>query len=229
MINKKGIIYAAFNKINGKAYIGQTISSLPKRITRHYRDSKNHSYAFANALRKYNRRDWDWVVLHNNIDREKLNELEIKEIKRHNSYFGGYNSTTGGEDNPMNYKEYRKKVSESKIGKKRPDMIEVMRNININRIYTDEQRERISEKTSGSNNPMYGKNHTEQSRLKISKSQGAKEFIVLKDGKEVGRWINKAKCGRDLNIDNSSITKCLRGKQSNIKGYQFLFVEDING
>ena len=50
---KTGIIYIATNIKNGKSYIGQTISKLNKRVSRHYKSSKTHSYKFANALKKY--------------------------------------------------------------------------------------------------------------------------------------------------------------------------------
>ena len=56
---KIGIIYIAINKISKKSYIGQTTQCLNDRISAHYSDSKKYKYAFANALRKYEKEDWE--------------------------------------------------------------------------------------------------------------------------------------------------------------------------
>lgn len=94
---KKGIIYRAFNKINEKSYIGQTIVSLATRKSRHYGDAelKNSNYKFARALRKYKKEDWEWIILEeaNYLD---LDNLEINYITKFDSFKNGYNSNLGG-------------------------------------------------------------------------------------------------------------------------------------
>ena len=222
---RTGIIYIATNKINGKSYIGQTIGHISKRISRHHDNSKNHKYAFANALRKYNKSDWEWKTLYNNIPCDKLDIAEMCAIYLYDTYYCGYNSTLGGEDNPMRYSEFRKKVSESKIGKKRPDQAIRVVNVMKNRKISDLERHRRSESTSGKNNPMFGKNHKDDSRLKISKNLGSRQFNVYKDNILVGTWINKKDCARKLGIDNSQITKYLKGKNKNSLGYIFVYQE----
>ena len=105
-MNKIGIIYMATSP-SGKSYIGQTIQGLKTRVRKHYADSKNHTYAFANALRKYNMDEWKWKIIHNNIEIDFIDLAEICAIYTYNTYYNGYNSTVGGDDNPMRYKKFR--------------------------------------------------------------------------------------------------------------------------
>lgn len=55
-----GIIYCAYNKINQKRYIGQTIQRLSERKVAHY--SKDKEIYFHKALHKYAEDDWEWCV-----------------------------------------------------------------------------------------------------------------------------------------------------------------------
>lgn len=116
------IIYKVTNKINGKVYIGQTISSLQTRKSQHLYESRKNSYIFHRAIRKYGFINFSWEVLCICESREELNEMEFHYIKQYHSYMreGGYN---------MNYGYYsiyelsditRKKMSISKTGNKNP-------------------------------------------------------------------------------------------------------------
>lgn len=136
-MKKTGIIYIATNKISGKSYIGQTVKILNKRMDGHYKDSilKNnngswkHTFKFANALRKYKKEDWEWQILFDDVARKDLCLMEQWAIYDIDTFHNGYNSTEGGEKNPMTYAESRAKVSRSKMGKKRPDVSERLKNV----------------------------------------------------------------------------------------------------
>lgn len=86
-----GIIYRAFNKITGKSYIGQTTRTLEIRKQDHYHNINRYCYKFPNALRKYKKEDWEWIVL-TKIEDNKLDEYEQYYIKLFDSYKNGYNS-----------------------------------------------------------------------------------------------------------------------------------------
>jgi group I intron endonuclease len=93
------IIYKVTNKINNKVYIGQTTLSLDERRKYHYKESrrKNDTTYFHNALNKYHYEDFVWEILEDNIDNiDTLNEKEIYYISFYDTYFNGYNETTGG-------------------------------------------------------------------------------------------------------------------------------------
>lgn len=117
----KGLIYKATSP-SGKVYIGQTKRSLYERKRDHiYWAKKGLNTKFGNALRKYGS-EIVWEVLHR-VSINRLDELEIQEIKKYKSYRYGYNSTLGGDGgSPMlgknHSKETIKKMSDAKKGKK---------------------------------------------------------------------------------------------------------------
>lgn len=111
------IIYKATNLINGKGYIGLSQQTLDKRREKHYNDAKyGPCYYFQRALRKYKKRDWEWIILDTCNTKEEAGILEQKYIAEYGTFGGGYNLTTGGESGWEIGEETRKKLSESHIG-----------------------------------------------------------------------------------------------------------------
>ena len=94
----KGLIYRAYNIISGKSYIGQTTTALAYRTALHYSAAKTNKgkYHFVNALRFYNKEDWQWSIVEDNIEQELLNEKEINYIKQFDTFENGYNGNYGG-------------------------------------------------------------------------------------------------------------------------------------
>lgn len=93
-----GIIYCAYNKINNKRYIGQTIHSLEKRIRHHYSKYSSCVY-FHRALKKYKENDWIWKIIDHANSQEELDEKEIFWISffKTQNLQHGYNLTAGGQ------------------------------------------------------------------------------------------------------------------------------------
>ena len=122
MLNKKGeevgIIYGWYNTKNGKWYIGQTIDE-ECRFKRHIYNAinKKDNSKFHRALRKYGLDNWVYCVLEDNILRENLNLKEQEWIEYYDSYYSGYNLTTGGDTNCIFSEEVKRKISESRKGK----------------------------------------------------------------------------------------------------------------
>lgn len=115
-----GIIYIAKNKVNSKCYVGQTTKSLDHRIKTHYKDSKYRTHPFANALKKYGKQDWEWILLEQSI-LNKLDVLEQHYIKKFDTMFPvGYNMDTGGNANKVVSPEVRRKISRSLSGTLHP-------------------------------------------------------------------------------------------------------------
>lgn len=89
-------IYKITNKINGHAYIGQSIN-----ITRRWRDHKNRYLKDDNSLykafSKYGLENFDFIVVEE-CEPDKLNEREKYYIEYYNTFFDGYNETIGGEN-----------------------------------------------------------------------------------------------------------------------------------
>jgi len=92
------VIYKITNKINGKAYIGQTIQKVEQRWKEHCKKSKQNISAISQALTKYGKENFTFEVIKKDIlNIEELNRLENLYIKLENTMSPfGYNLTEGG-------------------------------------------------------------------------------------------------------------------------------------
>ena len=97
-MRRRGIIYCAYNKVNQKRYIGQTIQRLCERRGAHY--SKISAPYFHHALMKYERTDWDWKIIDYGDNQEELNNKEVFWIRFFDTTNSqkGYNIREGGQD-----------------------------------------------------------------------------------------------------------------------------------
>lgn len=143
------IIYKVTNIVNNKMYIGQTVRDLKNRKNNHLSAAKLHKYNshFHNALRKYGSDNFDWEIIHDNIDDiDFLNRLELFYIDYYDTFDSGYNLTLGG-GGMSGFKrsdESRKKQSLAKIGKKHSE--KAKKNMSENHV-----------DFSGNKHPNYGK------------------------------------------------------------------------
>src|SRR5208282_701384 len=72
----------------------------------------------------------------------------------------------------------RKALIGKNLGKKNPGVAEA----NRNRVLTDEQRAKLSENNAGENNPFFGKQHSEETRSKLSEIRRGKSWRLTKYG-----------------------------------------------
>ena len=146
MANKEGeevgIISGWYCIPTDKWYLGQTIHP-EGRFKRHidYAINKKDNNRFHNALRKYGLDNFIYCVLEENVLKENLNLKEIEWIEYYDSFYSGYNMTTGGDTNVIILEETRKKISESLKG----------------RILSIQTRKRMSESRKGRIGPNKGK------------------------------------------------------------------------
>lgn len=144
-----GVVYMAVNLINDKKYVGQTVNFY-KRKSSHI-NSKDNRY-FHNALRKYGKDVFKWVILCECMTKEELNIRETMKIIVTHSHVseGGYNLTWGGDDNPMNNEETRKKVGISNTGKIRTEEFKRnLHNIHIGKILSIDTKIKMSKSKKG--------------------------------------------------------------------------------
>lgn len=100
-----GLIYKATNLINGKCYIGQTISKDPiKYWFRHLKTAfkENDNRPIYRAIRKYGCENFIWETIEFCNSKKELDEMEFHYIKQYNSFINfknskGYNATLGGD------------------------------------------------------------------------------------------------------------------------------------
>lgn len=91
------ILYEAYNKKNGKVYIGLTTNTLDCRKSQHLRSAKSNSNLhFHKALRKYGPECFEWSVIMSCNNVQDLQEKEKLLISLHEPW-QLYNKSLGGE------------------------------------------------------------------------------------------------------------------------------------
>ena len=100
-INYTMIIYAIKNLINDKIYIGQTARSFSSRKAAHIyklRNNKHENSYLQNSFNKYGENNFIFLKLKNASNRNELNVLEVRLIKKFKSMNKkyGYNLKSGG-------------------------------------------------------------------------------------------------------------------------------------
>lgn len=124
--SRPGIIYIAVNRVNQKAYVGQTVSAFRVRAINHRSVSTmgRDTTPFHRAIRKYGMDAFDFAVLES-CDRHHttMDAAEQKWIRAVGCMVPhGYNRTTGGQGAPgaRHSEETRQKIRVSKIGDRNP-------------------------------------------------------------------------------------------------------------
>lgn len=145
---------------------------------------------FWRAIQKYGWDNFEHKIISQNLCKEEAQRLEIEFIKLHNTtnIKNGYNVSLGGS---IPSKDTKLKISKSRMGKYK-----------------------------GENNSFYGRKHSIETRLYLSninkgKNKGSKNYnaqkVICLNTKEVYDCVRDA--SSSLNIDESSIVKCCKGKQ----------------
>lgn len=170
-------IYRITNKINNKAYIGQTTNNIYHRWYHHCYDAVklNVNFAFYNAIRKYGTECWHIEILENVEDVNMLNEREIYWIAHYNTFKNGYNSSSGGNQKTIYSEETRKKHSEWMLnnsplkGKKHSKELKIKRSKALKGIIKNKEWIRkISESNKG--NVRSTESKLKQSETRIRKN-----------------------------------------------------------
>lgn len=145
------IIYKIVNLINGKIYIGQTTTSIKKRISCYYSEYKSNrtKQRVISAMKKYGFENFKFTIIDDAVDKNDLNAKEMYWIKEFDSTnpLVGYNVSLGGDNLWLN-EDIRKKIIKANTGKK----------------HSKEWKEKIS-------NSLKGHKHSKETKDKLSNSQ----------------------------------------------------------
>ena len=187
---------------NGKRYYGITKKEkVEKRWGKNGKGYQGNEH-FTRAINKYGWDNFEHIVIARGLTEEEAKWLEIELIREHDTTNPkyGYNITKGGDSNPMDNEESRKKMSESLKGENNPnygktlseDTRKKLSEANKGKVLSEETRRKISESNKGKNNPMYGKTHTEGTRKKISENLKGKTHT-----EETRKKMSEAKKGEN--------------------------------
>ncbi len=91
-------LYLVTNTVNGKVYVGLTITSLEQRLKQHFAAArKGRKTAFANAMRKYGEGAFKIELIKADASTyDELQRQEVEEIQKRDAIRNGYNSAKGG-------------------------------------------------------------------------------------------------------------------------------------
>ena len=225
---------------SNKVYIGITCQTPQKLWKSGGRGYKNNQY-FWRAIQKYGWDNFDHEVLFDGINKSDAVQKEKELISFYNSNNKqyGYNLSTGGDGG-------REGVTLSEGAKRR------ISEANHGRKLSEELREQIRERTSGENNPFYGKRHTKEAKEKIrQKAIGRKDSDEVKlkksnatkggnnprakitlqydmDGNFITSWGCAKYAASELNICSKGITACCRGVRKSAGGFIWRYQNEYN-
>lgn len=230
---KTGYIYKITSP-SGKIYIGKTCR-LNDRIT-NYRNCSGikRQHLIYNSINKYG---WDNHIFEI-IDQapiELLCELEKQHIKNLNSFHkdnpNGMNLTGGGDgvfgrkDTPQTIKKRVDKIRGSKRSQKTKDLMSsIKKGITTKRIGTKHTKESIEKmskiKRGKSQTDITIEKRVESMRQTLIKKHGAILQIDKNTKEIVKEWVESIKnISRQTGFDDSSISKCLKNKANEVKGF----------
>ena len=231
-----GFIYKLTYKKSRKAYIGQTIRDIHKRLEEHQQPSSGCK-AISGAIQKYGWENFDkeWYE----VPDEELNFYEEMLVALFGTLSpGGYNLMEGGGSTGRPSEETKKKMSEAQSGEKHPM---------YRKEHTEESKQKMSEAKSGEKNPNYrktpseetkqkmreaqsGKSLSEESKKKMSEAQSGEKHHASKkvyqyklDGTYVDEYGSSGEAARALGkTDGSKIRMCARGDRPSAYGFKWL-------
>lgn len=208
-----GCIYKIVNKLNGKTYVGQTISTISHRFSQHKKASTKYNTYLYNAIKKYGIDNFKIEQIDTASSLEELNNKEIYWIKTLNTkYPNGYNIANGGNGvkgfkHSAETKELlrlKSKGNKNALGKH-----------NISR----ESKEKMILAHKNKPSSFKNKKHTIEARRKISLSQNKKVRCI--ETNEI--YPSSLIASQLLKIPNH-IGSCCKGKRKTCGGYHWCWV-----
>ena len=173
----KGFIYCVTCLPTGKWYFGQTSKTVEERFNKHIKSAaRNSKFKLHAAIRKYGEENFlvEEVMFveapTKDALKRKLDYIEIRLIRKFDTFRNGYNMTLGGEGflGQNHSPETLLKISEKLKG----------------RIHSEKTRKKLSKPNKGKKRSIQtcqkisqgkiGRKHTQETRVKISKSLSGK-------------------------------------------------------
>lgn len=207
--------------VDNVKYIGITSRDVAWRTLMH--KQKHDNKRLARKLRKYDRENKKYTVstLRSGLTKQRAEFLEKYLIKVcrilgfdlfniHEG--GGLPPIMYGDDNPSKRPEVAAKISSSNLGRKwSKESKERYSEICKKRKRSEQTKKKISERTSGKNNPRYGcvvsETQKEKTRLKLYKEV----FQYSVEGELLNKYSSAKDAQEKTGINKRGISDCARG------------------
>lgn len=225
---------------NGKMYVGIT-SKKPE-----YRWENGNGYKanqhFTRAIQKYGWDNFKHEILLTNLSEEDAKlaeELCILSWDLMNPE-KGYNKNSGGTINVHVSDDTKKKISQAMKERWKSDTYRAWfidihtgeKNHMYGKHHTTETKLELSKKLSGKNSPRYGTHLTNEQKKAISNNAKPKRPVVQlskEDNKVIESFESIHDAARKHNINPSHIWRCCTGKRKSTGGYRWMYKEDYEG
>jgi group I intron endonuclease len=210
-----GLVYVITNLVNGKRYVGQTVTTLKKRWSRHCWEctKKTSRMPISYAIDKYGKENFRVGLLVTAKTQVELDEFEVHFVNALNTWSPhGYNLRAGKGSGVMS------DITKKRIG-----------DANRGRKATKEQRRRLSEAHLGWKMP-------EEQRLRLSKFMKGKKlpalayinvakaliktYYFLNPKNKPITIVNMANFCRKHNLSPSKMSLVATGQRHHHKGYR---------
>ena len=208
-------IYKITNQINGKIYIGKTLSSIEERWKEHCKDYKKErckKRPLYRAMNKYGIENFT-IEQVEECPSKVVNEREIYWIEQYGSFKYGYNATVGGDgkqylDYDLVYSLYKEGKNLTEISKilkcDTHSVTKILNNFNV----SHEERMKQS------------RNFYRKAVLMIDKETD--EILkIFPSIREAGIFLNKSRC-------RQHIAEVCNGKRNSAYGYKWKFSLEEN-
>ena len=167
---------------NGKRYYGITKQEVEKRWNNGKGYSNNDH--FTNAINYYDWDNFEHIVIARGLTEEEDKWIEVELIREwdttNREY--GYNITKGGDSNPMDNEESRRKLSETMTGENNP---------NYGKTFIEETRKKMSE-----NSPRTTKVYCVELDMVFNTVTEASKFVGCSKGNISGVLIGRQKTAK---------------------------------
>lgn len=198
---RRGIIgiYCIKDTKSGKVYIGQSVD-VEYRICNHFSKLKYNRHDNEHMQRAYNKNSefFEWELL-KECKEEELDKIEIETIAKYDSTNPkkGFNHSYGGQQTHRATEETRKKMSQTKKGKK----------------FTKEHCQKIGEANRH-------RKLSEGTKRKISLKHSKPVIQLTKDGKIVNRYNSVKEAASEVRLKSpTSIRNVIIGLAPTAAGY----------
>ena len=219
---------------SGKVYIGITHKEPRERWKNGlgYRTQKR----FYRAIVKYGWDSFTHEILFSGLSEQEAKDKEVALIAIYESSdkSHGYNVTLGGESmrGYIPPQEVREKISKANKGRKKPDTMrerlsaaktgthpsEAAR-LNMSRNHAD---------ISGDRNPMYQKNHSEDSRRKMSENRPKRSVCQFSiNGELIAIHSSTREAERKTGVNHTHIGRCCKKTQRSAGGFVWKYKTEV--